>query len=885
MIPREQLTEKQLKNALEQCANEPIHIPGAIQPYGFLLAVSHKTSLISYVSDNVEKFTGFSVPECLGHPAVDILGAGADEVIASIAVENSLQPIQSKRVDVRGKIFDLVAHRTAEDTIVEFEPAKEKYAGVDAFYDVTRNFAVGVHRAKELPELFNHIVHSVRQVTGIDRVKLYRFDEEWNGSVVAESKAEHMPSYLGMRFPASDIPEQARILYTKSYIRIIPDIHYAPAGITSVAGNTEPLDLSFANLRSVSPVHIQYLDNMRVRASMSVSIIQNGKLWGLIACHHNEPLYVPYQARMVAEIMGHIFSAQLSTMENTVKREEKDAQKLFLERLNSALERNYQLTTLMESTNKHALWAMKASGMIVHSQEQTLKFGNVPSDDKIEVLLAWLTKHQNHTIYHATDASTISGLENLYGGFLSASINQNQNDFVIWFRSSIAEEVRWAGNPEKPLEQTYAGYRLTPRASFEEWKRVVRRRCATWDSDNLETARNFVSIVLESEKISAQQANLAKSEFLANMSHEIRTPMNAVIGLSNLLSMSKPLTEKQKSFIDTLQTSADSLLSLINDLLDISKIEARSIELEELSFNMDEIIQQVISISAVKAKDKNLKLVVKDDCVKGKFYVGDPTRLRQIILNLVSNAVKFTEQGRITLEANCLESSKEGYEALVVKVIDTGIGIPSSKLESIFKKFEQADNSINRKFGGTGLGLAITKSLVEVMGGSVYVESQFGVGSTFTVKLDMKLGDNQSIPDDSSETRVSQSERVIFHEKKILLVDDHQPNIMVAGLYLTEFGYRYDIATTGQQAFDYAQNNDYLAILMDVQMHGMNGFEATKLIRDYEKLQNKKSAFIIGLTAHALAGDRERCISAGMDEYMSKPLDPELMNKLISTAT
>ena len=880
MKPREQLTEIELKEALDHCASEPIHIPGAIQPYGALLGIHRKTGKIDYISANFQKFTGQDASECLGKQVDEVLGSEINQTIKTIIVGEALQPIQSAKATIKDKVYDLVAHAVDEHVILELEPSQARVEGVDVFYDVTRNFAVGVHKASTLPELFNHIVHSVREVTGIDRVKLYKFDEEWNGSVIAESKASHMTSYLDMRFPASDIPEQARILYTKNYIRIIPDIHYASSTLLAAPHVTTPLDMSLANLRSVSPVHIQYLDNMRIRASMSISIIRNGKLWGLIACHHNSPLYVPYQARMVAEIMGHIFSAQLSTMEGAAQKEQRDAQTLFLEKLHGALKQDYQLATLIESTYVLALSAMNATGMVAKIQGKILAYGETPPTEKVQALIDWLKKHQRQTIYETTDATTINGLNGLYGGFLSASISQSDDDYVIWFRASLAEEVRWAGNPKKPLEETYAGYRLTPRGSFEEWKRVVRQRCEPWSFDNIETARNFVSILLESEKIAAQQANVAKSEFLANMSHEIRTPMNAVIGLTNLLAMTKPLTEKQKSFINTLQTSADSLLGLINDLLDISKIEARSLDLENISFRFDELMQQVISITSVKAQEKNLTLVIDDACVKDNAYFGDPTRIRQIMLNLLSNAVKFTESGKVSLTVECHDGRDAECEQLVIHVADTGIGIAKNKLDNVFRKFEQADNSINRKFGGTGLGLAITKSLVETMGGSIALDSKLGEGSVFTVKLELKKAAQESVGEIANYTDES-AEPIQFHDKKVLLVDDHQPNLMVAGLYLNEFGFHYDIATNGMQAFEFAKENDYQAILMDVQMHGINGFETTKLIRDHEGKHGKRPSYIIGLTAHALSGDRERCISAGMNEYMSKPINPDELNRLI----
>ncbi len=381
----------------------------------------------------------------------------------------------------------------------------------------------------------------------------------------------------------------------------------------------------------------------------------------------------------------------------------------------------------------------------------------------------------------------------------------------------------------------------------------------------------------------AEAANIAKSEFLANMSHEIRTPMNAVIGLSAILARSSPLTPKQKEFINTLQLSADSLLALINDLLDISKIEARSIELEQTPFSITQLVAEVISMMAMRTKEKGLTLesVNHCACAEKRLFIGDPARLRQILLNLCSNAIKFTEKGGVSISVLCKPTDREDIEEVSLCIKDTGIGIASNQLSNIFEKFIQADSSINRKYGGTGLGLAITKTLTEIMGGTIKVESVLGKGSTFTAVLPLQtaisdklnpaiglLGDRHITPRDTLMSHV-------------LLVEDYAPNVLVAGTCLEQFGYTYDVATNGADAIEKIKQRDYLVVLMDVQMPDMNGFQATQSIRQYEKQKNKKRLTIIGLTAHALTGDRERCIGAGMDDYIAKPFNPNELRLIL----
>lgn len=379
----------------------------------------------------------------------------------------------------------------------------------------------------------------------------------------------------------------------------------------------------------------------------------------------------------------------------------------------------------------------------------------------------------------------------------------------------------------------------------------------------------------------AEAANIAKSEFLANMSHEIRTPMNAVIGLSHILAKSQPLTPKQSEFIRTLQLSADALLALINDLLDIAKIEARTVELEKISFSLPQLIQEVVSMMAVKAKEKNLEFFVDGSCAESHTYLGDPLRIRQIILNLCSNAVKFTNSGKIEIIVKCETTKLYDTDAINITVKDTGIGIPQDKIDTIFEKFVQADSSITRKFGGSGLGLAITKTLVDLMQGTITVESKPGKGSSFTVHLPIKVTDRESNSEGYLSSSESASVTPSVTRPKVLLVEDYAPNVMVAHTFLDDFGYAVEVAKNGLEAIEKFKSAKYALILMDIQMPQMNGWDATRLIRNFEMANITQRTPIMGMTAHALTGDRERCLGAGMDDYISKPFDPaELQRKL-----
>ena len=374
----------------------------------------------------------------------------------------------------------------------------------------------------------------------------------------------------------------------------------------------------------------------------------------------------------------------------------------------------------------------------------------------------------------------------------------------------------------------------------------------------------------------AEAANQAKSEFLATMSHEIRAPLNTIIGIADLLAKTA-LSPEQNRYVQIFRRAGDGLLTLIDDILDLSKVEASQLELEQTTFSLHDLAEKVREMVAVRAHEKGLTLVCEVAPAVPTDFVGDPTRLRQVLLNLVGNAIKFTESGEVALRV-MPETDSPVPGTLRFTISDTGIGIPADKFASVFERFTQADASTTRRYGGTGLGLTISKRLVELMGGRIWVESGVGKGSvfSFTVPPDISAQATRRAP-----AAVDTSFERPLPALEILLAEDSLDNSTITIAYLQDTPYRIDLAENGAVACEMFKAGRYDLVLMDRQMPVMDGLTATRAIREWEQATQRPPTPIIALTASALKGDKEKCLAAGCTAYLSKPIRQEVLLQAI----
>ncbi|MCQ9424816.1 ATP-binding protein [Pseudomonas sp. LJDD11] len=729
---------------LSNCASEPIQFPGAIQPHGVLLTLTEPDLVLLQVSANIESLLGQRPEQVLGQPLACLLGEAQATLIAQARSAQSFSDAPRLLLTCNGREFEALLHRHDGVLVLELE-CRDNNVLVANDKALTGNLGRilrNLQAAPTLQALYEASVREIQKLTGYDRVLVYRFEEQGHGQVIAEASSPDMELYNGLFFPASDIPEQARELYRRNWLRIIPDADYqAVELLPRLRPDTgQPLDMSFATLRSVSPIHCEYMRNMGVLSSMSVSLLKGDKLWGLITCGHRTPLYVPHELRIACQTLGQVLSLQISAMEALEVNRQRDAKMQTLALLNeSMVAAQDDVFDGLAAQPELLMQLVDASGVAILEGNQLHCFGNCPTPEQIRLLHAWLMK-RNEPVFSSHHLSSVYPPAEAYqksaSGVLAMSLPKPIDNGVLWFRQEVKESIPWSGNPEKPLDMvdSEAGLRLRPRTSFEIWKVEMTGIASRWSHGDLFAANDLRRSALEDDLARQvrreQQAVRARDDLVAVVSHDLRNPMTVISMLCGMMQKSfssdGPHTSRRiSSAIDTMQQAASRMNVLLEDLLDTSKIEAGRYTIAPRSLEVTQIFDEAYTLLAPLALDKGIDLVFSPG--EQLRVHADPERLFQVLSNLIGNAIKFTPmQGQISV------SAQADGERVLFCVRDCGEGIAPEQLPFIFDRYwTLKDNNPT----GTGLGLYISQGIVKAHGGTLSAESELGQGSVFRFSI------------------------------------------------------------------------------------------------------------------------------------------------------
>ena len=731
------LDKKAFEKLLANCDDEPIRTPGAIQPHGVLLTLAEPELRILQISANVERLLGRTPDESVGAPLQHLIGAEYTQQVELAAQHANPLDAPELYFSLNGGVFEGFVHRHQGVLVLELEVQAEPAQVAGQATNLGRMLQ-RLQAAKSLQALYEISVQEIQAITGYDRVLIYRFEEEGHGQVIAEASSPSMEVFQGLFFPASDIPEQARELYRTNWLRIIPDADYQPVPLVpKLRPDTgQPLDLSFANLRSVSPIHCQYMKNMGVLSSMSISLLKGDKLWGLISCGNRQPLHVPHELRSACQTIGQVLSLQISAMEALEVSRQREAKVETLALLNQAMIDSTENVFDGLAQQPELLLALAdAGGVAIIEDKQLHRYGNCPEPDDIRALHKWLqassqkvfSSHQLSLLYPPAAAFT-----QVASGVLAMSLPKPVDNGVLWFRPEVKENINWSGDPNKPLnlEDSESGLRLRPRTSFEIWKVEMAGIATKWSHGDLFAANDLRRSALESDLarqvLREQRAVQARDDLVAVVSHDLRNPMTVISMLCGMMqkafSSDGPHTSRRISTaIDTMQQAAGRMNTLLEDLLDTSKIDAGRYTIKPQALEVGDIFEEAQALLTPLALDKDIEISFQAEPQLS--IHADPERLFQVLSNLVGNAIKFTpRRGKIGVVA------MSSGDDIVFSVRDTGEGIPQDQLPHVFDRYWTIKDGNPT---GTGLGLYITQGIVEAHGGRIEAESEVGAGTEF----------------------------------------------------------------------------------------------------------------------------------------------------------
>ena len=748
------LSLPQQKMDLTACDTEPIHIPGSIQPHGVLLVIKEPELTVVQVSANTSEHFGVG-PEALLGQRIDLL-LGEKEMnlfqaeVLPQDLEAAPQYLPPIPLGSNGRIFERIIHRYQGQLILEFEWMMDT-ATTSILHSGAMKLALArLQRAPNSREFCQMAAEEVRRFTGFEHVMVYKFLDDGAGVVIGEALSSGVESYLGLHYPAADIPQQARALYLKSWLRFKVDVadYSVPLVPHLNPISNAPLDLSYSVLRAMSPIHTEYLKNIGAKATMSLSIIREGKLWGLIACHHRSgSKYVPHNNRMSAEILAHMLSLQMTAKEDGEIHDYvlrlKTAQLALVEMMSAAAD--YK-EGLLSAAADFVNW-LNAGGVAFCDKYGVQSLGTTPDASWIADLTAWLAKNMTEEIY-ATDSlsrscAAFSDCSATAAGLLALRLGDSEPRYILWFRPEKAQAVHWAGDPSKSVEAEDSGVRLTPRKSFALWVEQVKGRSVPWLACELEAVRSLRCSIYEIMarkadeiarlNVELERSNIELDSFTYVASHDLKEPLRGIHNYAHFL-LEDHADKLDEQGIDKLKTLTKLTLrmeTLIDSLLHYSRLGRN--ELEEDEVTIQTAIENALEMVAYRIIESGVEIRIPRPVNVGRVR---PSRISEVFTNLLTNAIKYNDKAQKWVEIGYIESRALANEhaQTVFYVRDNGIGIAEEYHQHIFQIFRRLHGR-DEYGGGSGAGLTIVRRIIEQQGGQIWLESTPGQGTTFYFTL------------------------------------------------------------------------------------------------------------------------------------------------------
>ncbi|MTJ46635.1 ATP-binding protein [Dolichospermum sp. UHCC 0259] len=748
---------------LTNCDREPIHIPNAIQPHGICLIFNKEDWQITQISDNTQLLLGYLPDELLNQSLNKLLKAEDINTITRCLERDfeAINPLTLKVLNSQQETITFygIVHRSPDNLLIL---ELETYDGDETcnffqFYQLTRHLLTKIQNVADLSSLSQLIAEEIREITGFDRVMVYRLDQDDSGEIIAETKRIDLPSFLGLRYPDSDIPKQAKELYRLNKLRLIPDVNYQPAALIP---NISPItqtsaDLSFAALRSVSPMHIEYLQNMKVGASMSISLLKNNQLWGLIACHHQTPKYQSYYMQTFCELVGQLMSLELTNKEEQENLTNKIQLKNLLSNFVESIAKSEDFVDVLAQNHENLLQLVKASGAAIISPDSIMLLGKTPSENQIHELINWVIPHLQDNLYYTDSLPKIyppaEQFKELASGVIVVAITKLQHNFIIWFRPEVIQTVNWGGDHHKQKNiDEHGNLTLSPRKSFEKWQEIVKFKSLPWQKYELAAVIELRSVIVgiilkKADELTLineqlQESNNELDAFAYIASHDLKEPLRGIHNYANFLleDYRHQLDEDGIYKLEILMKLTRRMENLINALLHFSRLSRADIK--RTTIDLKDLVENVFSIIEISQSDSQISIKIAEDL---PVIEADSVLVEEIYTNLMSNAIKYNEQTKKQIEIGWIIGKPEWSEIdhpcfhqniPIFYVRDNGIGIREKNLDTIFRIFKRLHEQ-EQYGGGTGAGLTIVKKIVERHGGQIWVESKLKAGTTFYFTL------------------------------------------------------------------------------------------------------------------------------------------------------